>query len=199
MSLPSRSGTQGRPRTQNRKNSIQRGFYSEVISSTPGKQIAETFQQGPKPQLPNIVSIAHTDHHLPSVTKFKSPNNIATLLSSQKYGPTTQIISCDEFPQQSWDPKVQVSFNVESGKTPRRVEIERRKRIYSQQHISQLLSDRGIHPSNLMPVADTTSHSLISNGKGKSHSPTFPSFLPLEVFDNMEYDCRTPAEWVALG
>ena len=51
-----------------------------------------------------------------------------------------------------------------------------------------------------MPVADSTSHSLINNGNnGKSPSPTFPSFLPLEIFDNTEYDCRTPTEWVGLG
>ena len=53
-----------------------------------------------------------------------------------------------------------------------------------------------------MPVADTTSRSLINNNNnngGKTPSPTFPSFLPLEVFDNTEYDCRTPEEWLALG
>ena len=27
----------------------------------------------------------------------------------------------------------------------------------------------------------------------------FPCFLPLEVFDNTEYDCRTPEDWLALG
>ena len=27
----------------------------------------------------------------------------------------------------------------------------------------------------------------------------FPCFLPLEIFDNTEYDCRTPDDWVQLG
>ena len=27
----------------------------------------------------------------------------------------------------------------------------------------------------------------------------FPCFLPLEIFDNTEYDCRTPEDWLALG
>ena len=76
----------------------------------------------------------------------------------------------------------------------------RRKRVYAQQDITQLLTNEGISSSSLMPVADTTSHSLISNANSaKSPSPTFPSFLPLEIFDNTEYDCRTPTEWVALG
>ena len=34
----------------------------------------------------------------------------------------------------------------------------------------------------------------------KSPDPApFPAFLPLEIFDNCEYDCRTPDEWLALG
>lgn len=27
----------------------------------------------------------------------------------------------------------------------------------------------------------------------------FPCFLPLEIFDNTEYDCRTPSDWLKLG
>lgn len=27
----------------------------------------------------------------------------------------------------------------------------------------------------------------------------FPAYLPLHIFDDEEYDCRTPEEWVSLG
>ena len=27
----------------------------------------------------------------------------------------------------------------------------------------------------------------------------FPAYLPLHIFDNEEFDCRTPQEWLALG
>ena len=27
----------------------------------------------------------------------------------------------------------------------------------------------------------------------------FPSFLPLHIFTDMEFDCRTPEEWLAMG
>ena len=27
----------------------------------------------------------------------------------------------------------------------------------------------------------------------------FPAYLPLEIFDNYEYDCRTPSEWLEMG
>lgn len=77
----------------------------------------------------------------------------------------------------------------------------RLKRNFAHQDITNLLKEKGITSGDLMPVADTTSRSLINNNNngGKTPSPTFPSFLPLEVFDNTEYDCRTPEEWLALG
>lgn len=56
-----------------------------------------------------------------------------------------------------------------------------------------------------MPITDRTSKALLnysttsSASNGKQPTPTFPSFLPLEVFDNTELDSRTPQEWVQLG
>ena len=54
-----------------------------------------------------------------------------------------------------------------------------------------------------MPIADRTSKALLnfSGGQDGQQTPTyiFPSFLPLETFDNTDFDCRTPEEWLALG
>ena len=33
----------------------------------------------------------------------------------------------------------------------------------------------------------------------EANSSRFPSFLPLHIFDNTEYDCRNPKEWLELG
>lgn len=54
---------------------------------------------------------------------------------------------------------------------------------------------------DLMPITDQTSKALLnfSGGQDGHLTPTFPSFLPLEIFDNTEFDCRTPEEWLALG
>lgn len=52
-----------------------------------------------------------------------------------------------------------------------------------------------------MPIGDQTSKALL-NFRGSDDgqpTPTFPSFLPLEIFDNTEFDSRTPEEWLALG
>merc|ERR1712226_1327502 len=32
-----------------------------------------------------------------------------------------------------------------------------------------------------------------------SKESPFPHFLPIEIFDNTEYDCRTPEDWIAMG
>lgn len=52
-----------------------------------------------------------------------------------------------------------------------------------------------------MPITDRTSKALLnfSGGQDGHLTPTFPSFIPLEIFDNTEFDCRTPEEWLALG
>ncbi|KAM6927306.1 LOW QUALITY PROTEIN: dynein axonemal heavy chain 1 [Xenentodon cancila] len=54
--------------------------------------------------------------------------------------------------------------------------------------VEQLLAERGIDSSMLMPR-----HRRHSNERVAS------PFLPLEFFDNEDYDCRTPEEWLALG
>lgn len=49
-----------------------------------------------------------------------------------------------------------------------------------------------------MPKQDidmTVNLTGLSNGE----SAPFPSFLPLHIFDDTEYDTRTPEEWVNLG
>ena len=53
--------------------------------------------------------------------------------------------------------------------------------------------------SELMPVTEQTSRAQLGWGAGSQTTPTFPSFLPLEVFDDTEYDCRTPQEWLEMG
>ena len=96
---------------------------------------------------------------------------------------------------------MQIPYKVDSGQTPRKVEMERRRRQYARQvgTIDALLHELKVNTQDLMPVADHTARALL-DFSGKGHpTPTFPSFLPLEVFDNTEFDCRTPKEWVALG
>ena len=73
----------------------------------------------------------------------------------------------------------------------------RGKRLFAKQRLTHLLSVEGIDSDKLMPRIYPADHKVQLN---KSPDPApFPPFLPLEIFDNKEYDCRTPAEWLALG
>ena len=58
-----------------------------------------------------------------------------------------------------------------------------------------------LYHQELMPIADRTSKALLNFSKSQDGqlTPTFPSFLPLEIFDNTEFDCRTPEDWLSLG
>ena len=49
--------------------------------------------------------------------------------------PACIVITYQEFPAKSWDPKVQVPFKIESGSTPRNVEIERCANTYTHTHL----------------------------------------------------------------
>ena len=107
-----------------------------------------------------------------------------------------------EFSSKSWDPKVQVPYKVDSGNTPRKLEIERRKRQYSKlaKNFEPLLTQHNVRTQELMPITDHSSKALLnSSSRSGDSSPVFPSFLPLEIFDNTEFDCRTPEEWLNLG
>ena len=101
-----------------------------------------------------------------------------------------------EFSSKGWDPKVQVPFKVDSGRTPRKLEIERRKRHYAKLSLEELLKEKGVDSQDLMPVV--VQPSRLSNSVVHKRA-TFSPFLPLEIFDNVDFDIRTPDEWVALG
>lgn len=62
--------------------------------------------------------------------------------------------------------------------------------------IQQLLSKEGIDPSVLIPRDDKCGYedmTLNTSLEGLSNR------LPLEIFDDTEYDNRTPEDWLSLG
>lgn len=87
-------------------------------------------------------------------------------------------------------------YKVDSGKTPRKLEVERRKRHYAKQSLEELLQEKGIDSRDLVPVV---AHPHRPSNSVVPKRATFPPFLPLEIFDNVDFDIRTPEEWVALG
>lgn len=69
-----------------------------------------------------------------------------------------------------------VPYETEPGKTPRKIKIERKKRLFLVQDIEELLKQEGIDYSDPS-----------SNGK-----------FPLEFFDDTTLDSRTISEWLSF-
>ncbi|KAM9332808.1 dynein axonemal heavy chain 1-like [Pholidichthys leucotaenia] len=88
-------------------------------------------------------------------------------------------------------PKVQMPYKTRPCQIPRKLEIERRRREYLNVDFENLLAEKGIDCSLL----------ILKNNDDSMTSPDSPisPYLPLEIFDNEDYDCRTPEEWLSLG
>eukprot|EP00727_Mastigamoeba_balamuthi_P012891 m51a1_g8224 putative dynein heavy chain axonemal (4742) ;mRNA; r:111319-133683 len=78
------------------------------------------------------------------------------------------------------EPKVMVAFSTPAGKTPRKVAIERKKRKFAELEIGKLLHDEGLHKA-----FDKEPGRLLG-------------CVPLELFDDSEYDTKNPEEWLSL-
>lgn len=78
------------------------------------------------------------------------------------------------------EPKVQLSFETKPGETPRKIEIERKKRLFSTQSI-QLLIDHEV-----------------KKAFGTKEISNYSQLLNYETFDNTEFEQRTLEEWLDL-
>jgi dynein heavy chain len=77
------------------------------------------------------------------------------------------------------DPKVMEPYVPIPGKPPRKVVIDRQRKLFAALDIEELLLELGIDYRN--------------------PEPNQADWLPLEPFDDLEYDCRLPGEWLELG
>ncbi|XP_064422227.1 dynein axonemal heavy chain 1 [Latimeria chalumnae] len=172
----------------------QRGYYSDVISPGTSTLLGDVLA-GPEVQK-NLLNQTGWEEHTPKVTTFTAPGNLQVVLDKQVYGPTTEILVETDFPEGSYQPKVQLPFYARPGERPRKIEIESRRRQYLKLDIAQLLAKQGIVSNQLMPRHRGVDNQLDADNR---KLPPFPIYLPLEVFDNEEFDCRTPDDWLALG
>uniref|UniRef100_A0A8C2YBK7 Dynein axonemal heavy chain 1 n=1 Tax=Coturnix japonica TaxID=93934 RepID=A0A8C2YBK7_COTJA len=141
----------------------------------------------------SLLNQADLEQHTPKVTTFKMPENTVSLLDAQVIGPTSEHLIESDFPEQSFKPKVQIAFETLPGKCPRTIEIERKRKLYLSLDINQLLDSEGIDSNQLTPRHHDPGS--VPDVVGKE----YPIYLPLKIFDDEEYDCRTPEEWISLG
>ncbi|XP_071830856.1 dynein axonemal heavy chain 1-like isoform X2 [Apostichopus japonicus] len=179
----------------------QRGFYSDIVTKDAQNHL-NGILNGAQTEQDTLWNIAK-EQHTPLAATFKGPENGEQLresLQEKVHGPTSEILAKSDFPEKSFLPKVQLPFFVPPGHCPRKIEIERRKRDYQSQNLESLLESMDIATNELMPkqIQGNFQVKLSSANTGNDPAP-FPPFLPLEVFTDMEFDCRTPTEWLAMG
>ncbi|KAJ1566068.1 Dynein heavy chain 1, axonemal [Nowakowskiella sp. JEL0078] len=131
------------------------------------------------------------------------------------------------------EPKVMLPFEARPGQTPRKIEIERRKRLFSAQKIEELLSaqteeyklslakikientnQKSINFTNDPIVGkqkqETDQENVVEYKSGwmeEEKSGLMPGFpqaqftekLPIEFFDDTEFDSRITEDWLTMG
>ncbi|XP_076467072.1 dynein axonemal heavy chain 1-like isoform X2 [Babylonia areolata] len=193
-SLSARTSTTG----QKYPEIKQRGFYSDIIcSDADPDSTSMPHLGGPVTAQDTLWNVAK-EKHTPKVSSFQpKPEALAASLENQSHGPSTEITAISDFPVQASEPKVQLAFYAKPGECPRKIEIERRRRHYTQLDLKQLLRSYNIDTGMLMP-RPMGSTPVLLNEDPDDPAP-FPPYLPLHIFDNDDKDVRTPDEWVAMG
>ncbi|XP_051269985.1 dynein axonemal heavy chain 1 isoform X2 [Dicentrarchus labrax] len=170
-----------------------RGIYSTDIittfkfqSSTRGPEI----QQGSRRQS----ILGFSDLNTTKVTTFKTPCDQYKLVEKDNHASTSWQSQSSYFCPEGDTPKVQMPYQTIPGQIPRKLEIERRRREYLKLDFEQLLAEKGINSNLIMPRCQSSCDEHVNT----PDNPVSP-YLPLELFDNEEYDCRTPEDWIALA
>ncbi|VDN11644.1 unnamed protein product, partial [Dibothriocephalus latus] len=96
-----------------------------------------------------------------------------------------------DFTAASYEPKVQVPFYTPPGKCPRKLVIERKKREFEKYNLVRILEEEyKIETKDLMPRPPANF---------KDEDGNWCPYLFLDIFDDEDYDCRTPSDWLSLG
>ncbi|RVE72632.1 hypothetical protein OJAV_G00039100 [Oryzias javanicus] len=192
----------------------QTGIYTGVVTtgglqvlrapSKPSKPVVHTVRQGSSPSLPDITKTRLCSRGLSTfIFKFntESPDYHQSQSSvepgnsnSPKAGAISSSSDEPYFAMDGNKPKVQISFQRRPGDVSRELALIRLQREYSRLNIEDLLTEKGIDWKVFIPRHPRNREER----RSETGNLTRP-FLLLEFFDNEDYECRTPEEWLALG
>lgn len=149
----------------------QRGIYSEVLAPEETASLQPTAASGPTQRI-----TTHTSQRLPRARGLMrrkgndmDEHSIASEASSGIYSKKREGVA-------DVDPKVFEPYAPIPGRAPRKVVIDRKKKLYASLKVEELLKDQGV-----------------------DYSKSVQAWLPLEPFDDREYDERNPQEWIELA
>ncbi|XP_060806154.1 dynein axonemal heavy chain 1-like [Amyelois transitella] len=168
----------------------KRGYYSELVSDMtkedPGKELCAKKRM-------KLILQAKTDKLAPTLTSLPKPQRAKILLPPGRWTTYKEDESI-QFPFETFVPKLQFLSVVLPKELPRLVKIERLRRKFLAANIKKMLRELGIQPFWLLPPSE---FHLTDQEYYGLYSP-YPK-LDLEIFDNTDFDCRIPEEWLSLG
>jgi hypothetical protein len=97
------------------------------------------------------------------------------------------------------EPKVMLPYESTPGQTPRKIEIERRKRLFAAQKIEDLIAKETVtvfSESNMPEIAKAEGGEVTVSSV--DFEDEFAKRLPLSFFDDTEYEQRTLQEWLDM-
>ncbi|XP_023309976.1 dynein heavy chain 1, axonemal-like [Anoplophora glabripennis] len=172
-----------------------RGYYAELLADLNYAVKQKKLYIGAHKRT-NFLWQIKTEAHAPILRQFVQPERKAFLAPAERW------MTFDEdkhisFPVDTFKPKVQLQHEVEPKTLPRNVAIERRRREYQGQRLKTVLDKRRIELKELLPI--DVLRTLITSKHEISGLYSWTPFLPLELFDNEDYDIRTPESWLDHG
>ena len=148
----------------------QRGYYSELLDAQQPGLPAGTHakaRKGATTQKPTAARLFSS----------KSAQSVAAVPAEAAADPTAGTAAAPEAPLPLPEPKVYVPFKQEIGAMPRRVVVERARRMFTEQDLDALLMGHGV---------DTT----LAEPEGS---------LALSSFDDTDFESRPISEWASLA
>ncbi|XP_028156948.1 dynein heavy chain 1, axonemal-like [Ostrinia furnacalis] len=140
-----------------------------------------------------LILQAKTDKLAPTLVSLPKPQKPKILLPPGRWTTYREDESI-QFPFETFVPKLQFLSIVLPKELPRLVKIERLRRKFLAANIKKMLQGLGIQPYWLLPPSE---FQLSDQEYYGLYSP-FPK-MELEIFDNTDFDCRIPEEWLSLG
>jgi dynein heavy chain len=194
----------------------KRGIFSEFLQQGKDATLKIHFKEDIQP-LPAIgtgkyvAALPVSNTFKVELAKSQNSNSNTLNLSRKeikKPGPNEAIINY----RKAVEPKVMLPFVTRPNETPRKIDIERKKREYSSKDIKQLIQNEldALKVAGLLPL--NSHHSKVqlekefqqqgeaeSDGQKELVNNDVSHLLPLEIFDNTDYDQRTADDWLNMS
>ncbi|CAG5057881.1 unnamed protein product [Parnassius apollo] len=168
----------------------KRGYYSELVANmikeNPSREMCAKKRM-------KLILQAKTDKLAPMLVSLPKPQKPKVLMPPGRWTTYREDDSV-QFPFETFVPKLQFLSVVLPKELPRLVKIERLRRKFLAANIKKMLRELEIQPFWLVPPSEYPITDQVRYGL---YSP-YPK-LDLETFDNTDFDCRTPEEWLSLG